>query len=38
VETALPTGTAVVPAKRVVESGSPCLKERAATPRVSRQG
>ncbi|MFC7060176.1 RNA-guided endonuclease InsQ/TnpB family protein [Halovenus salina] len=29
VETALPTGTAVVPAKRVVEPGSPCLKERA---------
>ncbi|WP_324760120.1 RNA-guided endonuclease InsQ/TnpB family protein [Haloarcula sp. GH36] len=32
VETALPAGTAVVPAKRVVEPGSPCLKERAATP------
>ena len=30
VETALPAGTAVVPAKRVVETGSPCLKERAA--------
>jgi len=27
VETALPVGTAVVPAKRVVETGSPCLKE-----------
>ncbi|SEO19566.1 putative transposase [Halorientalis persicus] len=27
VETALPAGTAVVPAKRVVEAGSPCLKE-----------
>ena len=27
VETALPTGAAVVPAKRVVEPGSPCLKE-----------
>ena len=27
VETALPTGTAVVPAKRVLEAGSPCLKE-----------
>ena len=38
VETALPAGTAVVPAKRVLEAGSPCLKERAATPRVSRQG
>ncbi len=38
VETALPAGTTVVPAKRVVEAGSPCLKERAATPRVSRQG
>ena len=30
VETALPTGTAVVPAKRVVEPGSPCLKEAVA--------
>ena len=38
VETALPVDTAVVSAKRVVETGSPCLKERAATPRVSRQG
>ncbi len=38
VETALPVGTTVVPAKRVLEAGSPCLKERAATPRVSRQG
>ncbi|WP_159904755.1 RNA-guided endonuclease InsQ/TnpB family protein [Salinirussus salinus] len=38
VETALPAGTTPVPAKRVVEAGSPCLKERAATPRVSRQG
>jgi putative transposase len=38
VETALPAGTTLVPAKRVVEAGSPCLKERAATPRVSRQG
>ena len=38
VETALPADTAVVSAKRVVETGSPCLKERAATPRVSRQG
>jgi len=37
VETALPAGTNIVPAKRVVEAGSPCLKERAATPRVSRQ-
>ncbi|PSP95259.1 transposase, partial [Halobacteriales archaeon QS_4_62_28] len=27
VETALPTGTAVVPAKRVLEPGSSCLKE-----------
>jgi len=27
VETALPTGTAVVPAKRVVEAGTPCLKQ-----------
>ena len=33
VETALPTGTVVVPAQRVVEAGSPCLKEAA-----SRQG
>jgi len=31
VETALPTGTAVVPAKRVVETGSPTLKERPAS-------
>ena len=45
VETALPTDTAVVSAKCVVEAGtsfrkerSPCLKEQAATPRVSRQG
>ena len=38
VETALPVDTAVVSAKRVVEAGSPCLKERAAAPRVSRQG
>jgi len=30
VETALPTGTAVVPAKRVVETGSPTLNERTA--------
>jgi putative transposase len=30
VETALPTGTTVVPAKRVVEPGSPCLKEAVA--------
>jgi putative transposase len=29
-ETALPTGTDSVPAKRVVETGSPDLKERAA--------
>ncbi|WP_207591041.1 RNA-guided endonuclease TnpB family protein [Halomontanus rarus] len=29
VETALPTGTHSVPAKRVVEAGSPALKERA---------
>ena len=29
VETALPAGTAVIPAKRVVEPGSPCLKEPA---------
>jgi putative transposase len=36
VETALPTGTAVVPAKRVVEAGSPCLKEPPAA--ASRQG
>jgi transposase, IS605 OrfB family, central region len=36
VETALPTGTAVVPAKRVVESGSPCLKEPPKA--ASRQG
>jgi putative transposase len=38
VETALPAGPTPVPAKRVLEAGSPCLKERAATPRVSRQG
>ncbi|QPV61905.1 transposase [Halosimplex litoreum] len=38
VETALPADTAVVSAKRVVETGSPCLEERPATPRVSRQG
>ena len=38
VETALPVGTTPVPAKGVLEAGSPCLKERAATPRVSRQG
>jgi len=38
VETALPADTTVVSAKRVVEAGSPCLEERAATPRVSRQG
>jgi putative transposase len=38
VETALPADTAVVSAKCVVEAGSPCLKERAAPPRVSRQG
>jgi putative transposase len=31
VETALPTGTASVPAKRVVEVGNPTLKERAAS-------
>jgi putative transposase len=36
VETARPTGTAVVPAKRVVESGSPCLKEPPKA--ASRQG
>ena len=36
VETALPTGTTVVPAKRVVEPGSPCLKEPPKT--ASRQG
>jgi putative transposase len=36
VETALPTGTAVVPAKRVVEAGSPCLKEPPTA--ASRQG
>jgi len=38
VETALPADTTVVSAKRVVEAGSPCLEERAATPRVSTQG
>ncbi|RLM49517.1 zinc ribbon domain-containing protein, partial [Halorubrum sp. Atlit-28R] len=31
VETALPTGTTTVSAKRVVEAGSPTLKERAAS-------
>ncbi|MFD1571236.1 RNA-guided endonuclease InsQ/TnpB family protein [Halorubrum laminariae] len=36
VKTALPTGTAVVPAKRVVEPGSPCLKEPPKA--ASRQG
>jgi len=36
VETALPTGTAVVPAKRVVEPGSPCLTEPPTA--ASRQG
>ena len=36
VETALPTGTTVVPAKRVVEPGSPCLKEPPTA--ASRQG
>ncbi|MEF8782055.1 MAG: transposase [Haloarculaceae archaeon] len=36
VETALPTGTAVVPAKRVLEAGSPCLKEPPTA--ASRQG
>ncbi|ERG94775.1 MAG: transposase, IS605 OrfB family, central region [Haloquadratum walsbyi J07HQW2] len=36
VETALPTGTAAVPAKRVVETGSPCLKEPPKA--ASRQG
>jgi putative transposase len=36
VETALPTGTTVVPAKRVVEAGSPFLKEPPKA--VSRQG
>jgi putative transposase len=36
VETALPTGTAVVPAKRVVEAGSPCLKKPATA--ASRHG
>ena len=36
VETALPTGTAVVPAKRVVEPGSPCLNEPPTA--ASRQG
>jgi hypothetical protein len=34
VETALPTGTAVVPAKRVLEAGSPTLSERASASRV----
>ena len=36
VETALPTGTSVVPAKRVLEAGSPCLKEPPEA--ASRQG
>jgi putative transposase len=31
VETALPTGTSQVPAKRVLEAGSPALKERTAS-------
>jgi len=34
VETALPTGTAVVPAKRVLEAGSPTLSERVSASRV----
>jgi putative transposase len=37
-EIALPTGTQSVPAKRVVEQGSPALKERAPTARASRAG
>jgi len=36
VETALPAGTTPVPAKRVVEAGSPCLKEPPKA--ASRQG
>ena len=36
VETALPVDTAVVSAKRVVETGSPCLKETPTA--ASRQG
>jgi putative transposase len=36
VETALPVGTTPVPAKRVVEAGSPCLKEPPKA--ASRQG
>ena len=36
VETALPAGTTPVPAKRVVEAGSPCLKESPKA--ASRQG
>jgi putative transposase len=36
VETALPTGTTVVPAKRVVEPGNPCLTEPPKA--ASRQG
>jgi putative transposase len=36
VETALPTGTTTVPAKRVLEAGSPCLKEPPKA--ASRQG
>jgi len=36
VETALPAGAAVVPAKRVVETGGPCLKEPPKA--ASRQG
>jgi len=31
VETALPTGTTTVPAKRVVEAGSPTIKERTVS-------
>ena len=34
VETALPTGTTVVPAKRVTEAGSPTLSERVSASRV----
>ncbi len=34
VETPLPTGTTLVPAKRVVEAGSPTLSERTSVSRV----
>ncbi|WP_176765271.1 hypothetical protein [Halovenus aranensis] len=34
IETALPAGTASVPAKRVVKAGSPTLSERVSASKV----